>query len=156
MLTLLSIYFNTFGSNDEILNNPQYIHNPDSWFNNQGGRHYITGEFERQVILDIDKSKVISENVLENPIFGGISSLDISTTSKTVILVKNQPEYIFNGSRMGDNAAPWLLKIGNIENVTIRLGYIMHFKEPFTILIANTNRIVSTWNEYVQEALRFL
>lgn len=153
---MLSIYFNTFGDNDEILKNPQYIHNPDSWFNNQGGRHYITGDFERQVILNIDKSEVISENVLENPIFGGISSQDISTTSKTIILVKNLPEYIFNGSRMGDNAAPWLLKIGKDSDVTIRLGYIMHFEEPFMIHIVNSNRFVSTWDEYVQEALRFL
>ena len=153
---MLSIYFNTFGSNDEILNNPQYIHNPDSWFDNQGGRHYITGDLEKQIILDIDKSKVISENVLENPIFGGISSQDISTTSKTIILVKNQPEYIFNGSRMGDNAAPWLLKIGELEDVTVRLGYIMHFEVPFTLHIVNSEKTVTTWNEYIQEALQFL
>lgn len=153
---MLSIYFNTFGSNNEILNNPRYIHNPDSWFDNQGGRHYITGDLEKQIILDIDKSKVISENVLENPIFGGISSQDISTTSKTVILVKNQPEYVFNGSRMGDNAAPWLLKIGELEDVTVRLGYIMHFEVPFTLHIVNSGKTVTTWNEYVQEALQFL
>ena len=149
---MLSIYFNTFGKNDEILNNPAYIDNPKSWFDNQGGRHFITGPFERALILDIDKSTVVSENVLENPMFGGISSRELSTTSKTAILVKNLPQYIFNGSRMGDNAAKWLLKAGETQDLTIRLGYLMKFPEPFQIRIVNTNSIVTTWKEYVMEA----
>lgn len=153
---MLKIYFNTFGKNDEILQNPDYIDNPKSWFDNQGGRHFITGDFERELILDIDKSTVISENVLENPMFGGISSKQISTTSKTAILVKNQPQYIFNGSRMGDNAAPWLLKIGDMQDVTIRLGYLMKFPEPFKIYIVNSGKIVTTWKDYVMEAVTLL
>lgn len=153
---MLSIYFNTFGKNDEILENPDYINNPKSWFDNQGGRHFVTGDFEKALILDIDKSTVINENMVENPIFGGLPISKISTTSKTAILVKNQPQYIFNGSRMGDNAAPWLLKIGEMQDVTIRLGYLMEFKEPFTIRIANSDKMVTTWKEFVFEAVKYL
>lgn len=150
---MLSIYFNTFGINDDILKNPSYIDNPRVWFDNQGGCHYVTGELERAIIKDIDGSTVINENFVENPIFGGIPIEKISTTSKTAILVKNQPDKIFNGSRMGDNAAPWLLKIGDIENVTIRLGYLMKFQEPFKIRIVNSDTTVSTWRDYVYAAL---
>lgn len=153
---MLSIYFNTFGKNDEILENPDYINNPKSWFDNQGGRHFVTGDFEKALILDIDKSTVINENMVENPIFGDLPISKISTTSKTAILVKNQPQYIFNGSRMGDNAAPWLLKIGEMQDVTIRLGYLMEFKEPFTIRIANSDKMVTTWKEFVFEAVKYL
>lgn len=153
---MLNLYFNTFGVNDEILDNPNYIDNPKSWFDNQGGRHYVTGDFERALILDIDKSAVINENMVENPMFGGIPISKISTTSKTAILVKNQPQYVFNGSRMGDNAAPWLLKIGEMQDVTIRLGYPMRFPEPFRIRIVNSNKIVTSWREYIFEAVKFL
>lgn len=153
---MLNLYFNTFGANDEILDNPNYIDNPKSWFDNQGGRHYVTGDFERALILDIDKSTVINENMVENPMFGGIPISKISTTSKTAILVKNQPQYIFNGSRMGDNAAPWLLKIGEMQDVTIRLGYPMQFPEPFRIHIVNSDKIVTSWKEYIFEVVKFL
>ncbi len=152
---MLSIYFNTFGIDDSILENPNYIDNPRAWFDNQGGRHYITGDFEKQVIKDIDNSVVVSENVLENPIFGGISSQKISGISKTVILVKNQPQYIFNGSHMGDKAAKWLLKIGKMQDVTIRLGYLMKFEEPFEIRIVNSDKIVTNWKDYLFEATKY-
>lgn len=152
---MLSLYFNTFGVDDSILKNPNYIDNPKAWFDNQGGRHYITGDFEKQVIKDIDNSVVISENVLENPIFGGIPSQKISGTSKTVILVKNLPQLIFNGSHAGDKAAKWLLKIGEIQDVTMRLGYLMKFEEPFIIRIANSGKIVTTWKDYLFEATKY-
>ncbi len=56
---------------------------------------------------------------------------------------------------MGDNAAPWLLKIGEMQDVTVRLGYLMEFQEPFKIRIANSGKIVTTWSEYLCEALKF-
>lgn len=153
---MLSLYFNTFGWNDEILGNPQYVDNPKFWFDNNGGRHYVTGSMEREIIADIDGSEVLSENAVINPIFGGIPIQKISTTSKTVILVKNLPDKIFNGSRMGDNAAPWLLKIGDMQDVTIRLGYLMQFKEPFTIRIDNDGSIVTSWLDYVYAAVHYM
>lgn len=153
---MLSIYVNTMSKDNTIMSNPNYIDNPKSWFDNQGGRHFVTGDMERAIIKDIDDSEVISENLVENPIFGGISTTDISTTSKTVILVKNCPDKIFNGSRMGDNAAPWLLKIAEQQDVTIRLGYPMRFPEPFKLRIVNDNKIVTTKLDYLREMMRFL
>ena len=85
---MLSIYVNTVSKDNTIMSNPNYIDNPKSWFDNQRGRHFVMGDMERAIIKDIDDSVVTSENLVENPIFGGISIRDISTSSKTVILVK--------------------------------------------------------------------
>ena len=57
---------------------------------------------------------------------------------------------------MGDNAAPWLLKIAEQQDITIRRGYPMKFPEPFAIRIVNDDNIVSTKLDYLREMMRFL
>ena len=101
------------------------------------GEEYITGDIERKLIKDIDKCDVISKYNVVYPILGSMSPFDLSGTVKTLILVKNDSEHIFNGSFMGDLAAPWLLKIGEVCDRTIRFGYLPKFEEPFKIHIDN-------------------
>lgn len=105
------------------------------------------------MIKAIDNSEVISPYLVKNPIFGGISPNKLSGTVKTLILVKNDPEHIFNGAWMGEDAAPWLLRIGEKCDRTIRLGYIMPFQEPFTMRIINSDHIITSYRDYIDEAV---
>ncbi|MDD6697000.1 MAG: DUF4869 domain-containing protein, partial [Veillonellaceae bacterium] len=60
---------------------------------------------------DIDKSTVISGNVIDSPVFGKIPLLKLSGSVKTLILIQNVPDKIFNVSACGDDCAPWLLRL---------------------------------------------
>lgn len=150
---MLYIWFSRL-SNDVPFDN--YIIHPDPWFDNQGGEEYITGELEKQMIKEIDQSDVISNHLIESPILGPIPPWDLSGTVKTLILIKNRPDLSFNGSTMGDLAAPWLLKIAECQDVTIRLGYVMEFKEPLKIYIMNSGRVITSWGDYLNEAAKYL
>lgn len=145
---MLNIYFNRKVQDTPFDN---FIANPDKWFDNQCGEDYITGDLERQMILDIDKSVVVSNHLIESPVLGPIPPYYLSGTVKTLILIKNRPDKIFNGSSMGDLAAPWLLKMSEFQDITIRLGYLMEFSEPFQIRVLNSNKIVTTFEEYLYE-----
>lgn len=41
----------------------------DGWFDNQLPDEYYTTEFSKKVIKDVDKSDVLSVNVVDSPIF---------------------------------------------------------------------------------------
>ncbi len=58
------------------------------------------------------------------------------------------PEKVFNASACGDNCAGWLLKIGEMQDVTINLRHLMDFGEgEFLIKILNTGQMVHNMRE---------
>ena len=86
-----------------------------------------------------------------------IPPLYLSGGVKTLILTLFNPDKIFNASTCGDNCAKWFLKIAEKEDRTINLRHIMDFGEgPLEILILNSDKIVHSQNELVEEAIDFL
>lgn len=109
--------------------------------------------YKKEMILDVDKSIVLGNAVIDSPVLGKISPTELSGGVKTLILIKNEPDKIFNASTCGDNCAKWILKIAENRDVTINLRYLMNFgKGPFEIRILNTNQIVHDRKELVSIA----
>ena len=98
--------------------------------------------YKRQ-IQDVDHSTVLDSGVIDSPVLGKIPPVQLSGGVKTLILIANEPEKVFNASTCGDNCAKWLLKIAENRDVTINLRHLMDFGNgTFTIRILNTNQIV--------------
>ena len=109
---------------------------------------WITDPLSKQMIKDIDGSEVVGPRLIDSPFLGPIPTERLSGSVKTLILMKFAPDHIFNASACGDNCAPWILKIGQEQDLTIRLGYLMNFgKESFDIEIANLHQIVHSMKE---------
>ena len=138
---MLSIYYGDIESE-------RYIFNPDVFFNNSYEEEWITDPLSKQMIKDIDGSEVVGPRLIDSPFLGPIPTERLSGSVKTLILMKFVPDHIFNASACGDNCAPWILKIGHEQDLTIRLGYLMNFgKESFDIGIANLHQIVHSMKE---------
>lgn len=150
---MLSLWFTPA---EYTITDERYVFNPEAWFDDEFGEEYIVGDIERQMIKDIDKCEVISKNNVVHEWLGSMSPFDLSGTVKTLILVKNDPAHIFNGSFMGDLAVPWLLDIGRTCDRIVRFGYLPKFEEPFEIRIENDGRIVSTWQDLLWTSVKFL
>ena len=76
---------------------------------------------------------------------------------KTLILVKFEPDKVFNASTCGDNCAKWLLKIAEEEDRRINLRHLMRFGEdPFTIFVENVGKVVHSSEELVRIAGEFV
>ena len=126
------------------------VTNPAVYFKNTYEDDWITDELSRKMIQDVDNSNVISERVIESPVLGAITPKELSGGVKTLILINNCPDKIFNASACGDNCAKWLLEIGKEKDITVNLRHIMDFGEAsFDIHIQNTDQVVHSMKELI-------
>lgn len=133
------------------------IFNTSVYFKNVYHDEWITTPLAKEMILDVDKSTVISGGVIDSPVLGKIDPCRLSGGVKALILIDNRPDQVFNASNCGDNCAKWLLKIAEEKDVSINLRHLMDFGEDeFDICILNTNQIVHTMRELVPVAARYV
>lgn len=145
---MLSIYFGDM---------PEAIYNTSVYFQNQYADSWVTSDLSKQMIQDVDHSKVISAQLIESPVLGAIPPTQLSGGVKTLILMAYDKKHIFNASTCGDNCAKWILAMGKDKKLVINLRHLMDFgKEPFKIKVLNTNRIVHNMSELVAEAGQFV
>jgi hypothetical protein len=126
------------------------IFNTSVYFKNTYEPEWIVSDLARKIILDVDKSEVIDSECIKSPVLGMIPPERLSGGTKTLLLVLNEPDKVFNASTCGDNCAKWLLTIGKMQDVTINLRHLMNFgKELFDINILNTNQVVHSMGDLV-------
>jgi len=146
---MLSIIFGDYEEDD-------FIFDPDTFFDNTYEDEWITDNLSVKMIKDVDKSDVIGSHLIESPVLGPISTEKLSGGVKTLILVNNDTNHVFNASACGDNCAKWLLEIGKRKDVMVRLGYFMDFSglDPIEVQVVNTGRIVHSSEELDKEIIR--
>ena len=126
------------------------IYNTSVYFKNMYEEEWITEQTAVQMIKDVDKSIVLGNGVIESPVLGKIAPTSLSGGVKTLILIKNMPEKVFNASTCGDNCAKWILKMAEEKDIVINLRHLMDFgNERFDIEILNTGQIVHSMKELI-------
>ena len=91
---------------------------------------WFEDDFVKEFILAIDKATVLFEEALKDRWGHGISVDKISTGSKSLCCIYyDDKETIFNGSQMGDNCVPFLMRIAEYKDVTIMLEHYMLFSD---------------------------
>lgn len=106
---MLNLYF---GDREDAL------YSGDGWFDHQLDKQYITTDFSKRVIKDIDNSEVYGENLVISPIFGGIPPRDISGGSKALITLM-YTDKIFSLTAFGENCYPYILEIASTKDITL-------------------------------------
>jgi|Go1ome_4_1110791.scaffolds.fasta_scaffold01257_6 hypothetical protein len=150
---MLNVYFGDM---------PDAIYNTNVYFNNTYKDSWITNPLSKEMIKAVDKSDVIDERTISSPVFGNMSPKKLSGGVKTLLLIANDPNKIFNASTCGDNCAEWILKIAKMkeerhQKVVINLRHLMDFGDgQFKIKVVNTNKIVTNMAELVAEAGEFV
>ena len=118
---------------------PEAIYNTAVYFENTYQDRWITKSLSKEMIKDVD--------------LGPITPLKLSGGVKTLILIDNDRNHIFNASTCGDNCAKWILKMAEERKVVINLRHLMDFgKDNFKIKILNNGRIVKNMEELVLAA----
>ena len=134
------------------------IYNTSVFFKNRYIDEWITDDFGRKVIMDIDHSEVIDANNIKSPILGNISPLQLSGGVKALILMKHFPGKVFNASNCGDNCAKWILSLGEEKDFTINLYHVMNFGNgPYNIRILNDpHAIAHNKQEFLDAGVKYL
>ncbi len=119
------------------------IYNTSVYFKNRFKPQWMEDARAIEMIKDVDKSTVLGTGAIDSPVMGIIAPVSLSGGVKTLILIDQIPEKVFNASNCGDNCAKWLLEIGREKDVVINLGHVMDFGEgEFEIEILNSGDIV--------------
>ncbi len=138
---------------------PEAIYNTSLYFDNTYFDGWLYDEFAQKMIKAVDKAKVLSGQAVDSKVLGVIPATKISGGLKTLLLIYNQPEKIFNASTCGDNCEKWILKIADRlkKDITINLRHIMDFGNgDFEIKILNNNVVVHNMSELVLYAGEFI
>lgn len=133
------------------------IYNTAVYFKNTYEDSWITNPLSKKMIFDVDQSVVIDSGVIDSPVVGKIPPTGLSGGVKTLILINNVPEKIFNASTCGDNCARWILTMAEEKDITINLRHLMDFGDgEFTVRILNTNQIVHNMKELIPIAGKYV
>lgn len=145
---MLSVYFGDM---------PEAIYNTATYFKNSYRSSWITNPYAVSIIKDVDRSDVVSENVIESPVLGSISPLQLSGGVKTLLLMRFDRKQIFNASTCGDNCAKWILDMAKDRKLVVNLYHVMDFgHEDFKIKVVNSGRIVHNMAELIHESIPYL
>lgn len=134
------------------------IYNTNVYFKNTYETDWFETDLAKNIIRDVDASDVLSGECIYSPVLGQIPPERLSGGVKTLLLMLNEPDKIFNASTCGDNCAKWILEIGQQKNLTINLRHMMSFGKDteFEIKIKNGGEIVHSMRELVPIASKYL
>lgn len=145
---MLQIYFGPM---------PEAIYNTEVYFKNTYEDEWLTDDFAREVIKKVDRSEVLDIHAVKSPVLGIIPPTQLSGGTKTLLLIKNRPDIVFNASNCGDNCAKFILKLAKEQDVTINLRHIMDFgKAKFTAKVLNDGAVVHNMDELLFEAAKYV
>lgn len=116
------------------------IYNTEVYFYNQYNKNWVIDEFAKKVIADIDDSVVLGPDEIQNDIFGKFGCNELSAGVKTLLLIKNMPNKIFNISNCGDNCAKYILELAKDRDITVCLHHYMNFGDSFEIRVINDGK----------------
>ena len=128
----------------------------DTYFNYNYEDVWLDDELVKQMILDIDKSKVISANCIESPILGQITPRLLSGGVKALILMYKEPQLELWATACGDNCADWILQIAEKQDITIVLEHIMQFKRDFKGYCLTNKQAINSLDDYRKFAIALL
>jgi hypothetical protein len=136
---------------------PDAIYNTAVYFKNVYQDDWLTDPFAQRMIKGVDKSKVLDKHLIESKALGLIPPTELSGGVKTLLLIYNLPEKVFNASTCGDNCAKYILMMAKKKDITINLHHIMDFGDgSFEIKILNNGQIVHSMKELVMVAGYFV
>ena len=145
---MLNVYFGDM---------PDAIYNTALYFRNVYQDAWITDSMSREIILDVDKSTVVSANLIESPVLGPISPVMLSGGVKTLLLIKHDKKQVFNASTCGDNCAKWILQLAEKRKLVINLHHVMDFGPgDFKIKVLNSGVIAHSMSELIRESIPYL
>ena len=134
------------------------IHNTNVYFKNTYEPEWFESDLAKKIVKDIDNSHVLSGECINSTVLGQIPPERLSGGVKTLLLMLNEPDKIFNASTCGDNCAKWILEIGKQKDLTINLRHMMGFGKDteFEIRIQNGGEVVHSMKELIPIAHRYL
>ena len=129
-----------------------FIRDVNAYFGHHLDLKILNDDFVKEVIKDVDKTDVISENLLISPVFGPIPPSKLSGGAKALILMYAQEKPVW-ATACGDNCAKWIVEIAKQKDITIILGHRMHFPDVFEAVCLDNGEKIHGDEDFVIQYL---
>ena len=109
---------------------PDAIYNTSVYFQNQYRDDWLTKPLSKEIIQDVDKSEVVSANLIDSPVLGAISPKELSGGVKTLLLMANDKSgKVFNAVSYTHLDVYKRQTIPTIGSRSVELKLILSFSE---------------------------
>ena len=131
-------------------NIPNVVLDPRDYFFLYKKPEWFEDPFVKEFLKVVDNTTVLFEEALKDYKGRGISTLMISTGCKTLCCIYFlSNELIFNGSAMGNNCLPFLVRIAQEKDITIFLEHYADFpRESFSLVDMYCNGVLLDPDKY--------
>lgn len=99
---------------------------------------------------------MLDTHLIKSPVLGLIPPVMLSGGTKTLLLIKNNPDLVFNASTCGDNCARFILELARQRDVTINLRHIMRFGKRFKATVLNDGVVVDNMEQLIIHAGKYV
>ena len=144
MVAVLKIYYGSL---------PNEIKSASVYFDFNFEPEWLNNSLNQEMIEDVDKSKVITTNVIESSVLGTIPPQWLSGGVKALICMNSDTSgMVFNLSNCGDNCAKWVYEISKHKDLLVTTHHTMSFRgiDDFQVEMMNTGKIVN-YEGYLDE-----
>lgn len=112
----------------------------------------LTTDLAKMIVREIDKSEVISANLIQSPVLGPISPLQLSGGCKAVLLALTEDQMI-SSVNLGDNCMEPLLKVSEIKDVYVQCTCPLFMPdrlyEEYQIYSLDKNRFLTSARDFL-------
>lgn len=99
---------------------------------------------------------MLDTHLIKSPVLGLIPPVMLSGGTKTLLLIKNNPDLVFNASTCGDSCARFILELARQRDVTINLRHIMRFGKCFKATVLNDGAVVDNMEQLIIHAGKYV
>lgn len=121
----------------------------ESIFDNNYEEKWFDDPLVQEMVLDVDKSRVLSPYCIESPVLGQIPPSGLSGGVKALILALKTDWEIW-ATACGNNCAKWFLKIGELKDLTISIEHYFRFPETkFDFIDVATGELYHSYTDFM-------
>lgn len=129
----------------ENINLDEVCMNSRLYFKRWKKPEWFETDFAKRVIKEVDKAEVLFEEALKNRFGRGMSTEQLSTGTKTLLLMKFEPDHIYYGTNMGDNCVPFIMELvkESKDDITLLLEHFMDIPDEYEGMLKLNGELAS-------------
>lgn len=121
----------------------------ESVFDNNYEEEWLDDLLVKEMVLDVDKSEILSPYCIQSPVLGQIPPTGLSGGVKALIMALKTDWEIW-ATACGNNCAKWFLEIGKRKDLTISIEHYFKFPETdFDFMDVATGDLYHNYMDFI-------